>query len=240
MPAYKDPDDNLVALFKYKAEKNEAKTLQAGRPIFDDVEVCEIRSPGSKDVKVFPSTALSTVWVTDPETGEQRQQSYAERFSHQYRQFKEKAAQTKSGTPLEHAPFLSAGRRAELRALNVYTVEALADIEGAELKNLGPGGRDMKNQAIAFIEASLQSAPNLQLQAELEVLRARNQVLEEDLQAARAATDEYAAMSDAQLRDFVVANTGGIPLQGNPNRKTLVRMAQAADPQGSRIAEKVA
>jgi hypothetical protein len=141
------------------------------------------------------------------------------------------AAQTKSGTPLEHAPFLSAGRRAELRALNIYTVEMLADIEGTELKNLGIGGREMKNQAMAFIEESRQGAPNKQMLAELEVLRAQNALLQDDLQAARAAPDEYAGMSDAQLREYVVANTGGIPLQGNPNRKTLVRMALAAKPQ---------
>jgi hypothetical protein len=230
MPAYRDPDDNLVPLFKYIAMENEAKSLLAGRPIFDDVEVCEIRSPGNKDVKVFPSTETSR-WVDDPVTGRQRKQSYAERFSYQYRQFKEMAAQTKSGTPLEHAPFLSAGRRAELRALNIYTVEMLADVEGTELKNLGIGGREMKNQAMAFIEESRQGAPNKQMLAELEVLRAQNALLQDDLQAARAAPDEYAGMSDAQLREYVVANTGGIPLQGNPNRKTLVRMALAAKPQ---------
>ena len=32
------------------------------------------------------------------------------------------------------------------RALNLYTVEQLAAIDGQELKNLGPGGRELKNQ----------------------------------------------------------------------------------------------
>ena len=49
-------------------------------------------------------------------------------------------AQTKSGAPLRVRPFLSTAPRAELKAQNVYTLESLADIEGAELKNLGPGG----------------------------------------------------------------------------------------------------
>ena len=65
-------------------------------------------------------------WSDDPVTGEQTQVTYAERFQHQYRQFKTAAAQTKTGTPLDHAPFLTEGRRAELRAQNIYTVEALA------------------------------------------------------------------------------------------------------------------
>mgnify|MGYP003694582783 CR=1 FL=1 len=50
------------------------------------------------------------------------------------------------------APFLTEARKSELKGQNIYTVEALAVIEGAELKNLGPGGRDMKNQAIEYIE----------------------------------------------------------------------------------------
>ncbi|HEX3412880.1 MAG TPA: hypothetical protein VHT00_14265 [Stellaceae bacterium] len=228
----RDPDDVLVVIFKYLPMQNQAKTLAEGRPIFDDVEVCEVRAPGSKDVKVFPATAF-TRWETDPMTGDQRKVSYAERFSHQYRQFKAAAAQTKTGTPLEHAPFLTEGRRAELRAQNVYTVEQLAAIDGAELKNLGPGGREFKNKAIEFIEESKTTAPNLQLAAELEVLRARNAVLEEDVVSLRSAKaraeKEFEDMSDEQLRDYVTANTGGKP-HGTLPRKSLLRMAMEARP----------
>ena len=153
--------------------------MEAGRPIFDDVEHCFITAPGSQDIKVFPANAFAR-WVGNPFGGGQTKQSYAERFSHQYQQFKAHVAQTKSGTPLEHAPFLSEARRAELKAQNVYTVEALADIEGNELKNLGPGGREMKNQAMAYIAESKLAAPTKQMLAELETLRIRNAILEED------------------------------------------------------------
>ena len=238
MPMMKDPDDVLVVLFKYAAFKNQAKTLEAGRDIYDDVEVCEIRAPGSRDVKVFPSTAFAR-WVDDPYTGEQKKQTYAERFSHQYRQFKAQAAQTKSGTPLDFVPFLTDGRKAELRAQNVYTVEQLAAIEGAELKNLGPGGREMKNKATEFIEESRQSAPNLQMLAELEALKARNAILEEDAQLLKSKVNnvpekdaEFDTMSLEQLREYITTHTGQAPLGNitNMNRKTLVRMAMDARP----------
>jgi hypothetical protein len=230
----RDPDDLLVPQFKLQAFENPAKSLKEGRPIFDDVEVCIIRSPGSKDVKVYPSTALSTHWETDIETGTQRQVTYAERFSHQYRQFKASAAQTKSGTPLEYAPFLTDGRRAELRAQNVYTIEQLAAIEGTELKNLGPYGREFKNKAIELIEEARASAPNKQMLAELEALRARNAVLEDDnnaLKSAKArAEKEFDGMSDDGLRDYITANTGKAP-HGTLPRKTLLRMAMEAAPE---------
>lgn len=231
--AYRDPDDNLVVVFKYMAMENPEKTLEKGRPIFDDLEVCEVRAPGSRDVKVFPATAFSR-WLDDPYTGQQRKQSYAERFSHQYRQFKASAAQTKTGTPLDYAPFLSDGRRAELSAQNVYTVEQLAAIEGAELKNLGPGGREFKNQAMAYIEESKSAAPNKQMAAELEALKARNALLEEDMIAFKNANvsdeGEFEPMSIEELRAYITTNTGRGPV-GQPSRKNLVQMAKNCRPE---------
>jgi hypothetical protein len=230
-----DPDDLLVVLFKHLAVENKPRSLQEGRPIFDDQEICEIRAPGSKDVKVFPATAFAR-WVDDPLTGEQTKQSYAERFSHQYRQFKAKASQTKTGTPLDFVPFLSEGRRSELKAQNIYTVEQLSAVEGAELKNLGPGGREMKNAAEAFIGESKTAAPNLQLMAELEALKARNAVLEGDQQIRKergidtAGDSEFDAMSLGELRAYIEAQTGKAPL-GSLNRKNLTRMAENSRPE---------
>lgn len=227
--APRNPDDMLVVVFKLLAMKNDEKSLKEGRPVYDDVEVCEIRAPGSRDVKIFPSTAFCQ-WVEDPLTQQQYKQSYAERFSHQYRQFKAQGVQTKTGTPLDYALFLTDARRAELRAQNVYTVETLAAIEGNELKNLGPGGREMKNKAIEYIEEAKQSAPNKQMAAELEALRARNAVLEDDnaaLKSQQEATGEFEEMTTEQLRDYITSNTGHAP-HGTINKKTLVRMATAS------------
>lgn len=223
--SFRDPDEALVALFRHHAVKNETKSATEGRPIYDDMEIVEIRFPGSRSVSVFPAMAFSH-WNNNPHTGEQTKVTYAERFPRQYRQFKEQAAQTKTGTPLAHAPFLTEARRAELRALNIYTVEALAHVDGQELKNLGQGGRDLKNNAQEYIEESKKNAPNLVMQAELEALKARNAVLEEDKER-RSADNPFDDMTLDMLREFIKTNTGHAP-QGSLNRKTLVRMASEA------------
>ena len=176
MAINQDPDASIVALFKNMAIKNEGASAAQNRPIFDDMEVVELRYPGSKNVGVYPALGFAQ-WVIDSETGEQVKQTYAERFRRQYQQFKLHATQTKTGTTLAFAPFLTEARRAELRAQNIYTVEALAAIDGAELKNLGQGGRELKNQAMAFLEEAKSGAPNSQLVAELEALRAKNQAM---------------------------------------------------------------
>lgn len=228
----RDPDAILVATFRHKPEKNERKSLEEGRPIYDDVEVVDIRAPGSRNFGTYPATAFSH-WRNDPFSGEQVKVTYAERFSRQYQQFKAHAGQTKSGTPLDDVPFLTEARRAELRAQNVYTVEQLALIDGQELKNLGPFGRDQKNLAIEYIETGKRAAPNMQLQSELEALRARAAVLEDDNIALkqRAATSEaiFDEMTDDQLRNLIKSNTGHAPT-GNFAHKQLVRMALETRP----------
>jgi len=224
-----DTDANLVVIFKNHAEPNPSKSMAAGRLICDDVEVCEIRAPAARStVSVHPATERSH-WAVDPETGGQIEISYAERFARQYKQFKARQAQTVSGTPLANVPFLSEGRRAELRALNVYTVEALAALDGQELKNIGQGGRDLKNAAMEFIEKAKANAPSLQLQAEVEALRAQNAVLQEDLEAAKnnRIDSEFQNMTVDALRDYITANTGHPPA-GTLPRKSLIRMAMDA------------
>lgn len=251
----KDPDASVIALFRQSARRNEGKSATEGRPIYDDMEICELRYPGSKNVGVYPALSFSH-WAFDPITGGQKKVTYAERFPRQYQQFKSKVAQTKGGTPLEHAPFLTEARRAEFRAQNIYTVEALAEIEGAPLKNLGPGGRDLKNAAMKYIEEAKSGAGTAQMKAEHEALMARLATLEEDnkvLKARQAAEPgaghpldvadgytkardsadaidpEFDGMSLDQLRDYINANTGHPP-HGSLNRKTLTRMCQEARP----------
>jgi len=243
--AIRDPDDAVVAVFKDFAMRNENKSAAAGRPIFDDVEIVELRYPGSKNWSAYPATAFSH-WGVDPETGEQVRVSYAERFQRQYRQFKSHSTQTKSGTPLTYAVFLTEARRSELKAQNIYTVEALAGVDGQELKNLGQGGRDMKNAAMAYIEETQRGAVSTQVQAELEALRAKNAAMEEDLAAIKAKhdskvkrqhdgkvtfepADEFDGMDITQLREYITTHTGQAPI-GAVNTRTLRRMARELRP----------
>jgi hypothetical protein len=222
-------DTGVVAVFRNGTVPNRVKSAEAGRPIYDDMEVVEVRHPGSRDYGVYPATDRSH-WDVDQFTGEQRVVTYAERFSKQYQQFKASMQQTKSGTPLDYLTFLTEGKRAELRAMNIYTAEALAIVDGSELKNLGPGGREMKNKTIEFLESSNETARITKLEAELELVKARNEILEEDSKLIgkdKPQPSEFDNMSDAQLREHVRSLTGVSP-KGNPSRKTLIRMAQDA------------
>jgi hypothetical protein len=232
MSTQKTGDENVVPLFRNLSRLNKAKSDAEGRPIYDDIEAVEIRFAGSRNYGVYPANEMSH-WIIDPYTGEQRSITYAERFRRQYLQFKEHATQTKSGTPLEHISFLTEARKAELRSQNIYTVEMLAAVEGAELKNLGPGGREMKDQAVEYIAQGKANVPNIQMQAEIDALRAKMAVMEEDNSLLKYKTvsgeARFEAMDLDALREFITTNTGHSPM-GSLNKKALIRLAMEVPP----------
>lgn len=213
----------LVATFKNHALLNEAESRKAGRPIYRDMEICEIRTAGDRNsVKVFPAHEISH----HDEDNNNEPVTYAMRFPEQYSRFKAGAAQSQSGTPLEELPFLSQAKRLELKALNVHTAEALASLDGNPLKALGIGGRELKNQAQAYLDTANKSADSTRLAAENESLRQQLEDLRrEKAQQAAKPTSAFDGMEDEELKSFIAEKAGQRP-RGQPSHATLVRMAE--------------
>jgi hypothetical protein len=221
----------VVPLFKIHSIKNEAKSKEAGRPIYDDMEVVEVRFAGDRNrVGVFPAHAFAG-WVTNPADGSQEEQTYAMRWPEQYKRFKMNHQQVAEGTPLEEVPFLTQGKRLELKALSILTAEALAALDGNELKALGIGGRELKNQAIAYLDAASGSAVATKMAADNEAMKDQIAEMRREMEELRAAAkankqaDEFAGQSDEDLKAIIKAKTGQAP-RGNPSRATLVAMAR--------------
>lgn len=237
-------DALIVPTFRVNVMPNEAASKAAGRPVFQEMEVVEIRFAANRQtVAVFPAH--------DPEPNATREKgeivTYAMLYNEQYRQFKAMETQDVSGTPLSEATFLTESKRRELKALNIHTVDALAALDGQPLKQLGMGGREMKNQARAYLDAAAGSADVTAMAAEIAALR--QQVAERDeLVAAYASTPaknkyqraversvaEQAAadaeetkpldeFTDPELRDYITG--AGETIRANASRATLLEKA---------------
>jgi hypothetical protein len=217
-----DKNDPLVIpVFKTHTTKNEAKTRDAGRPIYDEMEVVEVRFAGDRlKVSVFPAHAICG--EAQDENGDTRKITYAQRWSEQYKRFKAKEHQVAEGTPVDELPFLTQAKRSELKALSIYTAEALAALDGQPLKNLGQGGRDLKNQAQAYLDNAAGSANVTKMAAELEELR--RTVAELRAEKAPASESEFASWSADQIKDWIEEKIGERP-KGNPSHVTLVKRA---------------
>lgn len=160
-----DDATGSVARFYLHTVPNEAKTAKEGRPIFDEMEVCEIKFAANKQtVGVYPAHDIAD-WHLDPSTGEKAPITYAMKYNSLYLAFKNGEQQVMGGTPLEALPFLTPAKRMELKALNIHTAETLAGLDGQPLKQLGMGGRDLKNQAQTYLDDSAKHAPETALAA---------------------------------------------------------------------------
>lgn len=144
-------DNRLWVQFYLRPEKNERKTAEAGRPIFDEIVFVKIMIPGDKNL-VFDQPA-------DPE--------YQRRFPKQWERFKAGQQQATEGTPLEAVTWLTVGQVAEFKALNIFTVEQLADVPD-QLAQKFMGAFEIRRKAQAFLEAAKGEAATSKLAAELE------------------------------------------------------------------------
>jgi hypothetical protein len=120
-----DKNDPLVVpVFKIHTTKNEAKSREAGRPIFDDMEVVEVRFAGDRNkISVFPGAGHLR-------RGAGRRRQHAQdhlcrALERAVQALQGKAQQIAEGTPVDELPFLTQAKRAELKALSIYTAEAL-------------------------------------------------------------------------------------------------------------------
>lgn len=235
----------VVPFFRTEAIEDRFASKKAGRPIFRDMEVVEVRIAGDRNfAPVFPALSM---WerVNDPMTAQKYncsegdELSYAERWPEQYARFKEGNIQVADGTPLDELTFLSNARRAELRALKIYTAEALAALEGKNLKVLGGDGYSFKQQAQAYLDKARGGASSYAAAAENAELRAQMETMREEMQRLREAVvlqpqeverehlppvsiDE---MSDEQMKDLIQSKTGSRP-RGNPSTATLKNLLQ--------------
>lgn len=198
LPEFEDPKKQITATFELLPQKNNKKTKEAGRPIYDDIEVCVIRFAGNRYTKgVFPAHEVFTRMV-NPETGEEEPVTYAMHYNSQYMQFKNGDAQSVSGTPLNVLPLITPGKRLELKALAIHTVETLANIDGQAKKALGMGGNELIAQAKAYLEDASKLTSATDSAAIIEALRA--EVAE--LKAGKAGTIEQKPADDNPFKDW--------------------------------------
>lgn len=170
---------HLHVTFFIEAEKNERKSAEEGRPIFEDKEFVRIKFVGDKHNElVAPAHSFGS--MKHPETNERL--TYAQQFWKHYEAFQRDAEQRGEGSPLEELG-ISQSKIKELNASNVYTVEGLAGLDGTLLQKLGMGARDLKTKAEQYLAKSRDNAGFNKLEAENAELRARLERMEQMMQA---------------------------------------------------------
>lgn len=152
-----------VKFFKSYNE-NKQKSLEAGRPIYDEIDSISIQWPGADE----------TVRRVEP-------QDIAE-YPDKWAAFQAGSKPVESGTPLTEWPPLPGSTLRELQALGFQTVEQLGEANDEIKRRLGPTGRFVK-MAKDWIEASTSSQAQVtSLKQQLEREQRRTAKLEEQVE----------------------------------------------------------
>jgi hypothetical protein len=158
---------NTTMVYFYDREvKNEHKTLEAGRPIFDSVVFIKKVPPGDKLVEVD-------------------RKAYQEdklRYPQAWEAYQKKQANPITGTPLEAWPLLARNQVAEFKAMNIFSVDQLASLPDAYGSKI-MGFQGIKQKAQAFLKAASDSAGVEKMEAQLkerdELIRRQGEALQQ-------------------------------------------------------------
>ncbi len=143
-------DKKLLVKFFIKPREDRRATLEAGRPVFKDVEYVDIKIPGSRNTGIArPATPKDKA-----------------RFAEHYAAFKGRQEAPSDGTPLTEWPLITRSMCEEFAFVNIKTVEQLAGAADVHISRF-MGGVNMKQKAIDWLEVAADEAPMLRLKAEL-------------------------------------------------------------------------
>lgn len=154
------------AIFHMEAVENKFETQKQGRPIFNDVPFVKVLIPGDK-------TSVVDRKVKDEDKV---------RWSAQWERFQAGQAEAVSGTPIETWPLLNKSQVATMKALNILTIEALAELSDTGLGKIGMGARDLQKRARQHL--SPQAEVVTDLRSELAEVKADKNALAAQLQEA--------------------------------------------------------
>lgn len=214
----------VTPYFRYESLLNEPQSRIQGKAVHDLSEVVELRFAANSSYK--PVFLVDEMCESDPETG--RIITWAERYKPQYQAFLAGSEQEAEGTPLEELlPYgISQAQLSLCRALNIYSIEALAHIEGPGIKKLGVHGNTIKPMAQRYLDDRRAGSNQ---QAEINELRrqlaeVRSTVIPVEVPPAPEEPQEDAAKA---IKDEIQALTGARP-KGNPSLATLEAMLAEA------------
>lgn len=228
-----------TVIFRNNAVINESETKEKGRPIYDDMEVCDIFFPGNTKERVPTCRALDQAdWIEDPQTQTKRPRTYMEKYAPEYQAFKSGAGMALSGTPLDELPFLTEAKRLELKhGLKIFTAEQLAALDGVGLKALGPGGRDLKDRAQSYLDTAKRGADTAYLKdelakrdAQMEEMRRQIATLTANATTPNKATEEpaedgqWATYTDEDISNML--KEAGVKVDGRWGRAKLIDEAE--------------
>lgn len=182
--AVREKSNKPLVRFEWKPIEMKSKSLEEGRPIFEQRLFAERRIPGSRD---FQPGDIEVDFITNSRG--QKVPDPLNRIVREYgvelKRFLEMGEKPLDGTPLEEWRQITKDRIAVCNWLDIRTIEELASMAGNDtvIQKLGPGGRELAAQADAYLQVRQDSAFAEKLAAEKEMMKRESELKIAQLQA---------------------------------------------------------
>lgn len=188
-----NPDNRLTVRFHREAVRNNFKSEQESRPIYDEVDMVTIHVPGDQ------LTAVTAIVRED----------HKKRFPQQWAIYQNHVSgdQSLAGkTPLEHWARLSKSQVAELKYMKFLAVEDVANASDAQLQAIGMCGgmtaHAFRDAAQRFLKVSADDTVAAKAEAALQAMKDQNQSMADQLAATNKAMEQmqaqFAALASQQ------------------------------------------
>lgn len=172
-----------VAIFYKKALKNNFKSEQEGRDIFEDCDM----------VKIY--TAGDSLNVIDTFVRPDHKEKYPLEWANYMNKHGNEPKIT--GTPLTSWPLISTAQAEELRAMKFFTVEQVAGASDAQIQSIGMASGmspyTFRDRAINFLKVAKDESEVSKHEEELRTLREENAKIKSETEAKLAAMQEQMA-----------------------------------------------
>lgn len=212
------PDLAVVPIFKYVTYEDLPESEKAGHAVHKTEVVVQVQYSGNNGRSyspVFPAHAVS-------HREGHRSVTYAERWATQYAEFMAGNAQHSQGTPLENLrPYgVTEAQLSMCRALRVYSIESLLQLDGGTGKSLGMFSNDLMAMARKWADSKGGSDEVAQLRAEIERLKAVS---------IAPVNEEPDALEGEKEALKQILRDKGVSWRGNPSLDTLKTMVAEAE-----------
>ena len=179
-----NPNDLLNVTFDVRPIKDNFRSTQEGRDVFNDVTYIKIMTPGNNhniiERPVRPQDKINFIrqWMAFESQNVNKGPSF--------------------GTPVDKWVEINPARAEELKYLKFMTVEQIANASDHQLQAIGMDGNMLKQKAQAFINGSLTVATNLKKDEEIAKRDKQISELMENMAKMSAMMAEMQARNDSE------------------------------------------
>lgn len=147
LPGQQEDDKALIVTFFLDKKLMGLKSMEAGRPIYEDREFVKIQIKGQDKQLVV----------------EEVKPHHKAKYPIAYQQFLERKPAPVVGTPIEQLPGVGPSTVYNLKGLGIRTIEDLAGItDDTVVQSLGMGARQMIGRAQAFLKQTTEKTLSLE------------------------------------------------------------------------------